>query len=125
MEKRLASWDAIEILRPPSSGQHNLIRFVSDNPDQRIPQKMFHCALQNGHEAIAKETAAYKELPQIRQVTAEDMQDHYQKIKAEVLELVRDELARLEARKPKKAQEAEGLPATDQDENNPEQRLMI
>lgn len=81
-----------------SSGE--FVGFVADNPDQRIPQKIFHCELQNDHEAIAKETAAYKELPQIRQVTAEDIQETYKKIKADIRELVAEELKKLEARSP-------------------------
>jgi hypothetical protein len=81
-----------------SSGE--FVGFVSDNPDQRIQQKIFHCELQNDHEAIAKETAAYKELPQIRQVTAEDIQETYKKIKADIRELVAEELKKLEAKNP-------------------------
>jgi len=108
-----------------SSGE--FVGFVADNPDQRIPQKMFHCALQNDHEAIAKETAAYKELPQVRQVTVEDVQENYQKIKAEVRELVRDELARLSAREPEKEREPgiDGSPAARSEGHDPEHRLSI
>ncbi|MCR8557001.1 YWFCY domain-containing protein [Mucilaginibacter sp. BJC16-A38] len=106
-----------------SSGE--FVGFVADNPDQRIPQKMFHCAFQNDHGAIAKETAAYKELPQIRLVTAEDVQENYQQIKSEIAALVRDELAKLEARKPKKAEEAGDAQAPEPGDDDPGQRLSI
>jgi hypothetical protein len=86
------------------------VGFVADNPDQRIPQKIFHCEIQNDHEAIAKETAAYRELPQIRRVTTEDVQETYKKIKTDIRELVADELKKLEAKNPapEKPEEKEG-----------------
>jgi hypothetical protein len=92
-----------------SSGE--FVGFVADNPDQRIPQKIFHCELQNDHEAIAKETAAYKELPQIRQVTAEEVQETYKKIKADIAELINCEMTLLKAKEILK--EAEQVPGAD------------
>jgi len=69
--------------------------FVADNPEQRIDLKLFHSEIQNNNEAIAKEEAAYKTIPIINYVSAEDVQENYQRIKIEVAELIKTELAEL------------------------------
>jgi len=94
-----------------SSGE--FVGLIADNPEEPIKLKMFHSAIQNDHAAIAKEEAAYKPFPVIKGVTAEDVQENYRKIKAEVSELVASELAKLEACRP-------ASPDTDNPVENPE-----
>jgi hypothetical protein len=67
--------------------------FVADNPEHRIDLKLFHSEVQNDHEAIAKEEAGYKAIPIINQVSGEDVQENYQRIKNEVAGLIKSELA--------------------------------
>lgn len=81
-----------------SSGE--FVGMVADNPDERIRLKMFHAEIQNDHEAIAKETAAYKLIPDARQVSAEEIQENYKQIKKDVERLVARELEKLEAAQP-------------------------
>jgi hypothetical protein len=83
---------AIPASRIASLSAGEFVGFVSDNPDQRIPQKIFHCELQNDHEALTKEAAAFKELPPVREVSAEDIQENYLKIKADIRNLLTEEL---------------------------------
>ena len=83
---------AIPASRIASLSSGEFVGFVADNPDQRIPQKIFHCELHNDHEALAKESAAFKELPLIRNVSAQDIQENYLKIKADIRNLIADEL---------------------------------
>jgi hypothetical protein len=45
---------AIPASRIASLSSGEFVGFVADNPDQRIPQKIFHCELQNDHEVLAK-----------------------------------------------------------------------
>ncbi len=78
-----------------SSGE--FVGLVADSPNEKIPQKMFNGEIQNDHEALAREDAAYVDLPQIAQVTAEDVQANYEKIKKQVAEIVEAELKKLEA----------------------------
>jgi len=105
-----------------SSGE--FVGMVADNPEEPISLKMFHSKIQNDHAAIAKEEAAYKPFPVIKQVTAEDVQENYRKIKSDIRELVAEELAKLEARKPRIA-EPENQAATPEQSVTPEQGLSI
>jgi len=82
-----------------SSGE--FVGMVADNPDQRIQLKLFHSQIQNDHEAIAKEEAAYKPIPLINYVSPEDVEENYKEIKRNVAALVKSEMDKIEARKPK------------------------
>jgi hypothetical protein len=87
---------AIPASRIASLSSGEFVGFVADNPDQRIPQKIFHCELQNDHETLTKEAAAFKEIPRIRDISAEDIQENYLKIKADIRNLIADELPEAE-----------------------------
>jgi hypothetical protein len=91
-----------------SSGE--FVGMVADNPDQKVALKMFHSEIQNDHEAIAKEEAAYKPIPLIEYVSPEDVEENYKKIKAEISRLVQEEIEKIEARKPKKEKPEEEAP---------------
>lgn len=77
-----------------SSGE--FVGIVADSPNQKISLKMFHGEIQNNHELIAQEEAAYVPLPIIRKITPMDMQENYHKIKKDVATIVSDELKKLE-----------------------------
>jgi aromatic ring hydroxylase len=59
--------------------------------------KMFHSEIQNDHAAIKKEEANYQPIPQIANVTEQDVQENYKKIKKDIQLLVAAELNKLEA----------------------------
>jgi hypothetical protein len=82
-----------------SSGE--FVGMVADNPDQRIQLKLFHSQIQNDHEGIAKEETAYKPIPLINYVSPEDVEENYKDIKRNVATLVKLEMDKIEARKPK------------------------
>jgi hypothetical protein len=84
-----------------SSGE--FVGIVADSPNEKIALKMFHAEIQNDHEAIAKEETAYVPIPLIRQVSLEDLQENYIRIKNDIQRLVADELKEPEADKPVKA----------------------
>jgi len=77
-----------------SSGE--FVGIVADSPNEKISLKMFHGEIQNNHEAIAQEEAAYVALPEIRKITSMDLQENYDKIKKDVATIVADELKKLE-----------------------------
>ncbi|WP_419699089.1 conjugal transfer protein MobC [Mucilaginibacter sp. NFX135] len=81
-----------------SSGE--FVGMVADNPDQEIELKMFHSRIQNDHEAIAKEQANYKPIPEVEFVSEETIQETYAQIKTDIDELFKSELATLEEGKP-------------------------
>ena len=97
----------MDSLIPPSkiSGltQGMFVGSVSDNFDERIEQKIFHAEIVVDNEKVAAETKAYKPIPVITDFTDEDGKDcmrdmihsNYNRIKEEVKQIVKDELARI------------------------------
>jgi multidrug transporter EmrE-like cation transporter len=77
-----------------SSGE--FVGMVADNPEQKIALKMFHSAIQNDHNAIAKEEAAFKSIPIVDHVSDETIIETYRQIKDEIADLFKAELATLE-----------------------------
>ena len=77
---------------------------VSDNFDERIEQKIFHCEIVVDNVAVAAETKAYKKIPEIVNFTDTDGNDtmqteidlNYKQIKQDVLDIVKEELERIE-----------------------------
>ena len=97
----------MDSLIPPSkiSGltQGMFVGSVSDNFDERIEQKIFHAEIVVDNEKVAAETKAYKTIPVITDFTDENGKDcmldmiheNYNRIKEEVKQIVKDELARI------------------------------
>ena len=97
----------MDSLIPPSkiSGltQGMFVGSVSDNFDERIEQKIFHAEIVVDNEKVAAETKAYKSIPVITDFTDENGNDcmrdmihsNYNRIKEEVKQIVKDELARI------------------------------
>jgi molybdopterin biosynthesis enzyme MoaB len=94
----------MDSLIPPSkiSGltQGMFVGSVSDNFDERIEQKIFHAEIVVDNAKVSAETKSYKSIPIITDFTDENgndrmkeqIQDNYSRIKAEIKELVKDEL---------------------------------
>ena len=97
----------MDSLIPPSkiSGltQGMFVGSVSDNFDERIEQKIFHAEIVVDNEKVAAETKAYKPIPVITDFTDKNGKDcmrdmiheNYNRIKEEVKQIVKDELARI------------------------------
>ena len=95
-----------------SSGE--FVGIVADNPEQKVKLKVFHSEIQNDHEAIRLEEEDYKPIPVIQKVSAEDIQENYQRIKREVQELIESQLVSLVStslsnNKGEKEQDIDGL----------------
>jgi len=67
---------------------------VADNPDQPIPQKMFHSQVQHNFTALKKEEAEYKALPQ-KQQDDKHIRETFLRVKREVKAIVEDEMDRI------------------------------
>lgn len=106
-----------------SSGE--FVGMVADDPDTEIELKLFHSKIQNDHEGIKKQTDAYKLIPPVRIVTEDDIMENYERVKAEIRELVETELVPLLERK--KMQEAmqEQNKATTEGQQPPVQGLSM
>ena len=76
---------------------------VSDNFDERIEQKIFHAEIVIDAEKVRREEKAYKPIPVITDFTDSDGKDcmqetvleNYNRIKAEVRQIVAEELERM------------------------------
>jgi DNA-binding transcriptional regulator YbjK len=94
----------MDSLIPPSKisnlTQGMFVGAVADNFDERIEQKIFHCAIVVDNERVAAETKAYKKIPVISNFVddtgvdrmKEMIQENYNRIKAEAKQIVADEL---------------------------------
>jgi len=97
----------MDSLIPPSKistlTQGMFVGAVSDNFDERIEQKIFHCEIVVDAEKVKREEKAYKKIPVITDFTDEDGKDcmketvqaNYRRIKEEVKQIVADELERI------------------------------
>ena len=97
----------MDALIPPSkiSGltQGMFVGSVSDNFDERIEQKIFHAEIVIDNAKVSAETKRYKPIPIITDFTdaegndrmREKIQENYNRIKAEVKQIVKDELERI------------------------------
>lgn len=97
----------MDSLIPPSkiSGltQGMFVGSVADTFDERIEQKIFHCEIVVDTEKVKQEEKAYKKIPIITDFTdadgndrmKEQIQENYNRIKAEVKQIVADELKRI------------------------------
>lgn len=74
-----------------SSGE--FVGMVADDPTQKINLKVFHAEIINDHDAIAKEEAGYKPLPEVQNVSNTMVIENYQRIKLEVQSIIEDYLA--------------------------------
>ena len=76
---------------------------VSDNFDERIEQKIFHAEIVVDTEKVKQETASYKKIPEAlsfiddegNDVMQSEIERNYNQIKADVKQIVADELARI------------------------------
>lgn len=99
----------MDSLIPPSKisnlTQGMFVGAVSDNFDERIKQKIFHCEIVVDNEKVKRETANYKKLPQIVDFRDEDgndrmqeeIQANYNRIKQEVKQIVEGEINRIKS----------------------------
>jgi hypothetical protein len=92
------------------------VGLVADDHSQKIKLKMFHCEVQNDHKGIAREEAGYKEIPIVKRVSGEDVLENYNRIKREVLELLKQECEKLEIKtKLKKTKKQRPKPINDKE----------
>ena len=78
---------------------------VADNYDERIEQKIFHCEIVVDAEKVKREEQAYRPIPVITDFTDADgndrmkemIQENYNRIRAEVRQIVADELQRIQS----------------------------
>jgi hypothetical protein len=76
-----------------SSGE--FVGMVADDPDNKIDLKTFHNSIQNDHEAIRREEAAYQAIPNVRNVDQAEILMSYHQVKTDIKLLVASVLSNL------------------------------
>jgi hypothetical protein len=76
-----------------SSGE--FVGAVADDPLQEIKYKAFHCKIQVDFDEIKKEESQYKELPMIRNISNDEVQQNFYKIKQDIKRLIQQELKKI------------------------------
>lgn len=78
-----------------SSGE--FVGIVADTPEEKIALKAFHSEIINDHKAISREEASYKEIPIVRNISREELYNHYIGIKNDVVKIVDKEIRKIQA----------------------------
>ncbi len=76
-----------------SSGE--FVGSVADNPDDKIELKNFHCEIINDHQALKAEEADYVPIPKVRNITPEEIEENYLRIKQDVVNIIETEMERI------------------------------
>lgn len=69
-----------------SSGE--FVGVVADNPEEKIKLKTFCSEIINDHAALKRASDAFKELPQVRDVSQNDIDKNYLQVKQDVEEII-------------------------------------
>lgn len=85
--------------------QGTFVGSVADNFGEEIQQKIFHARIVVDTEKVAAETKAYKKIPIINEfkdsagndIMQQQIERHYSGIKADVVQIIEDEMARIKA----------------------------
>ncbi|WP_106831483.1 conjugal transfer protein MobC [Parabacteroides pacaensis] len=85
--------------------QGTFVGSVADNFGEEIEQKIFHARIVVDTEKVAAETRAYKKIPVINEfrdsagndIMQQQIERNYSRIKADVVQIIEDEMARIKA----------------------------
>jgi len=61
-----------------SSGE--FVGMVSDDPNEKIKLKMFHCEVLNDSNTLNTEISRFREIPAVRQLDSQEVQDNYYQV---------------------------------------------
>jgi hypothetical protein len=86
-----------------SSGE--FVGTVADNPDCRINLKIFHSQIQNDVQQLKSEESHYKNIPAVREITEQEIQDNYMQVKLDVQLIIEQEMENLRSLKKKQPKE--------------------
>ncbi len=80
-----------------SSGE--FVGMTADNPEEKISLKMFHAQIINDKQKLDAETAKFKNIPVVSEVTAQQISDRYFQVKIDIQNLIEQEVYRLKMEK--------------------------
>lgn len=84
-----------------SSGE--FVGMVADDPGCKIELKIFHAVIQNNPELLKREEHSYKDIPTIRKIKEQEIQDNYLQVKLDVSLILDQKMEKLKVLKKRKA----------------------
>lgn len=87
--------NVLPVSRIASLSAGEFVGMVADTPAQPIALKTFCCRFTNDSAVLDRETAAYQDLPIIKEVTEELLMTNFHRTRAEIEELISSELRRI------------------------------
>lgn len=89
----------LEAAIPPSRiaalSAGEFVGMCSDNPDQPLELKTFHCTLVNDHKALSGQQNAFEPLPVVRNISRQVIEANYRQIKDEVELIIFSQMERM------------------------------
>lgn len=76
-----------------SSGE--FVGMVSDDPNEKIKLKMFHSEVLNDSKALNAEISRFQDIPSVRQLDSQEVQDNYYQVTHDIKMLIEQEIYRL------------------------------
>lgn len=96
MDTSISRSTQLEAAIPPSKiaglSSGEFVGMVADDPDQKIALKVFHAEILNDHDALRREEAGYKPIPEVRHVSQQEIQQNYLTIKEDIRYIIEDRL---------------------------------
>jgi hypothetical protein len=86
---------AVHVSKIASLSSGKFVGMVADNPDEKIKLKMFHSEIIKTGDKLNEEAKKFSEIPHIKLVSAQEVQDNYYQVKLEVKQLIEKEVSRL------------------------------
>ena len=78
-----------------SQSQGDMAGIVSDSIEQRSKFKFFKGRIIHNDEQVSKEQKAFKPVPQIRNISKEEVEEKFYQIKIEIKDLIKEELQKI------------------------------
>jgi TusA-related sulfurtransferase len=86
-----------------SSGE--FVGAVADDPTAKIKLKAFHAEFINDHTALALEEKSFQPIPEIRNVSQDEVMENYYAIKKDIKEIVKTEMEKISRLREEKAKQ--------------------
>ena len=103
MDTSLSRSRQLEAAIPPSKiaslSSGEFVGIVADDPHQKIELKMFHNTIVNDRVKLQQEERNYKNLPLVKTVTPQQIQDSFMQVKLDVLHIIEREMENIKALK--------------------------
>jgi type IV secretory pathway TraG/TraD family ATPase VirD4 len=86
-----------------SSGE--FVGAVADDPTAKIKLKAFHAEFINDHSALALEEKNFQPIPEIRNVSQDEVMENYYAIKKDIKEIIKTEMEKINRLREEKAKQ--------------------